>query len=234
MSAHRRRAPRFYFNLRSPYSWLAVCDLDRRYPDVAQAIQWRPFWEPGLRDQKWLTAAGGSFPYSPMTKDKHLYILQDVKRLAADRGLAVRWPVDVAPRWEVAHHPYFIARRHGRELDYVRALGRARWERGEDICDIEVVAAVASELGLTTEEVRGAVDAESIREEATTALLHLDRDGVFGVPFFIAGPEKFWGIDRLPRFADAVRSAGAAAAPLPEGAPAAMPRFDDGHAGGCG
>ncbi len=102
MSAARR--PRCYFNLRSPYSWLAVHDLEHRYPDVAQAIQWRPFWEPGLRDQQWLRAAGGSFPYSPMTKDKHLYILQDVKRLATDRGLTVRWPVDVDPRWEVAHH----------------------------------------------------------------------------------------------------------------------------------
>ncbi len=97
-----------------------------------------------------------------------------------------------------------------------------------------MVAAVAGELGLAPDAVRGAVDAETVREEATAALLHLDRDGVFGVPFFIAGREKFWGIDRLPRFADAVRSAGAAAAPLTDGASTAMPGFDDGHAGGCG
>ncbi|WP_433598122.1 2-hydroxychromene-2-carboxylate isomerase [Nocardia sp. CA-135953] len=234
MTARRRPPPRFYFNLRSPYSWLAVTDLVHGYPDVAASIEWRPFWEPGERDLRWLRAAGGEFPYAPMTKDKHLYILQDVKRLAAERGRTVHWPVDIEPRWEVAHHPYFIARRHGCAVDYVRAMGRTRWEEGRDISDIEVVAACAGGLGLDPDEVRACVDAEVTRGEATEALLDVYRDGVFGVPFCIAGREKFWGVDRLDRFVTAVRATGVTEVASPAGVPGSPPGFDDGHAGGCG
>jgi hypothetical protein len=60
-------------------------------------------------------------------------------------------------------------------------------------------------------------------------------DGVFGVPFFVHGREKFWGLDRLETFAESIRSA------VPDGAQqephavaVAMAASDDGHAGGCG
>ncbi|MFD3697137.1 hypothetical protein ACFWUZ_13460 [Streptomyces sp. NPDC058646] len=40
--SRRRRPPRFYFSLRSPYSWLAYRDLHERHPDVADVLEWRP------------------------------------------------------------------------------------------------------------------------------------------------------------------------------------------------
>ncbi|WP_019819304.1 DsbA family protein, partial [Saccharomonospora saliphila] len=138
-----KKPPRWYFSFRSPYSWLAYRDLVDHHPDVAEAIEWRPFWEP---DPEWsavLAEAGGSFPYVPMSQAKHRYILQDVRRLAAERGLAMRWPVDRNPRWEVAHLGYLAARAEGAGAAYLAEVYRGRWERGEDISSPEVVAAAA-------------------------------------------------------------------------------------------
>jgi 2-hydroxychromene-2-carboxylate isomerase len=244
------REPVFYFSLRSPYSWLAYRDLTERYPDVAERVRWEPFWEPDDSWRQALADAGGRFHYVDMSRAKALYILQDVRRLARDRGLAISWPVDRAPRWEVAHLAFLRARRHGRGREFVGAVYRARWEQGRDISDPGTVGAVAAGLGLDAAEHAAAAEDPELREEALAALRALDRDGVFGVPFFVAGRERFWGLDRLAPFVALVRGEeGAApaaetpavAAPAVEtpdveapGEPALVPGGDLGHAGGCG
>jgi 2-hydroxychromene-2-carboxylate isomerase len=229
------REPVFYFSLRSPYSWLAYRDLLDRYPDVAERVRWEPFWEP---DESWrqvLAEAGIRFHYVDMSRAKALYVLQDVRRLTRDRGLSLTWPVDRAPRWEVAHFGFLRARRHGRGRAYVDAVYRARWEQGRDISDPETIGAVAAELGLDAAEHAGATEDPGLRDEALDALRALDRDGVFGVPFFVAGRERFWGLDRMAAFAALVRAAPPAAAPeAPPVEPVLVPGGDIGHAGGCG
>jgi 2-hydroxychromene-2-carboxylate isomerase len=235
---HRKAAPRFYFSLRSPYSWLALHDLRTGYRAVADQVEWRPFFEPDARSSALLAEAGGQFPYTPMSKEKHLYILQDVKRLAADRGLQFGWPVDRAPVWEVPHLAYLVAARHGRGRDFVTSAARARWQEGLDICDPAVVASWGGELGLDGDALAAAADDPAVRAEGVRALLAIQRDGVFGVPFFAVAHEKFWGVDRLPAFAAAVARAGEARLPAPAEAErpvlAATGSVDDGHAGGCG
>ncbi|MEV7287849.1 2-hydroxychromene-2-carboxylate isomerase [Streptomyces sp. NPDC093252] len=232
--ARRRRPPRFYFSLRSPYSWLARHDLLTRYPAVAAAVEWVPFFEPDAESERLLAAAGGTFPYSPMSAAKHRYILQDVRRLAAGRGLSFTWPVDRDPVWEVPHLGYLVAASHGRGREYVALAARARWERGEDICDRSVIKGFGPELGLDGGELASAADDPGRRAEGVRVLLEIERDGVFGVPFFTDHYDKYWGVDRLPAFvaglADRVPGPDDREEPLPGG----QRSVDDGHAGGCG
>ncbi|OCC07770.1 2-hydroxychromene-2-carboxylate isomerase [Streptomyces sp. PTY087I2] len=202
---------RWYFSFRSPYSWLAFHDLTERYPDVADAIEWRPYWEPDEISSRLLDDEGIQLPYVPMSKEKHLYILQDIKRLSTERGLPIAWPVDRDPNWGVPHLGYLVAEEGGRGRDYIRAVSEARWVKGYDITDRKVIAGLAEGLGLDPLRVANAVDDESIRMRGLGFLREMDRDGVFGVPFFIHRRDKFWGIDRLPGFVAAVRAARAAA-----------------------
>ncbi|WP_370422122.1 2-hydroxychromene-2-carboxylate isomerase [Streptomyces sp. QH1-20] len=206
------KPPRWYFSLRSPYSWLAFRDLTERYPDVADVIEWRPYWEPDEVSNRLLAEEGVQLPYVPMSKEKHFYILQDVKRLSAERGLQVAWPIDKDPNWAISHLGYLVAEDEGRGRDYIAAVSRARWELGHDIADRKVIAAVAEELGLDPDRVANAVDDERLRARGLDILREMERDGVFGVPFFIHRRDKFWGIDRLPVFAETVRAARAVAA----------------------
>jgi len=228
----------FYFSFRSPYSWLGYRDLLAHHPDVAAAVQWRPFWEPEAELLRRLEKSGESFPYVDMSRPKALYILQDVRRLALRRGLSPRWPVDRRPRWEVAHLAYLAARRLDAGPQFIDAVYRARWEQGRDISDPEVVGAVGGQVGLDPHVLATAADDPRLRTEGLDALRAIARDGVFGVPFFIAGRDKFWGVDRMADFVAALGHQPSAAS---AGLDSTMDDHaqleaaaDLGHAGGCG
>lgn len=237
-SDRRVAAARYYFSLRSPYSWLAHRDLQQHHPDVLAALEWLPFWEPGEELLADLESEGGRFLYSPMTRAKHLYILRDVRRLAAARGLSVTWPLDRAPRWDLPHVGYLVAEERGVGSAYVTRLFRARWEEGLDICDPDVLSRLAAPLGLEAGEVVDALSEDGRRVQALEVLQRIAADGVFGVPFFLAGREPYWGLDRLPDVVDTVRAASGGEAVVVDG-PTALAtvvggRADEGHAGGCG
>jgi len=229
--------PRYYFSLRSPYSWLAHRELRTRYPELADRLEWVPFWEPDEHSSSMLAEQGGTFHYSVMSRAKHLYILQDVDRVARQRGIALRWPVDRAPVWEVPHLAYLVALRHGSGPQYVEAAYRARWEQGHDICDRATVRAIGREIGVDGDQLAAASDDPALRRQGVQILLQAGRDGVFGVPFFVHGYRRFWGLDRLSVFVDHVGVGEPPATRRPDPAVAAVgPGIgsDAGHAGGCG
>lgn len=226
--------PTFYFSLRSPYSWLAWHDLKTHYPKLLARLDLKPFWEPDADYQAELGKAGEAFLYTAMSKEKHLYILTDVKRLATRRGLGVRWPVDKAPAWEVPHLAYLRAAQHGQGRAYIEAITAMRWQHGRDICDPATVAEVGNALGLQTAALHESHQDPAIRTQGLQALQACIKGDVFGVPYFALGRERFWGIDRLPDFVMAV---GNAAPPieLETTTAGAQPnRALQDHAGGCG
>ncbi|MEV4319179.1 DsbA family protein [Actinocrispum sp. NPDC049592] len=230
----RKREPRFYFSLRSPYSWLAYRELLDKYADVASAVEWVPFWEPDSRSAELLAELGGKFPYSAMSRAKHLYILQDVGRIAEARQATLTWPVDRDPVWEIPHLGYLVAREQGRGAEYIALAYQARWEQGRNICDPVVVADIATALGLSPDEVTGASEDPVRRKEGAGILLEICRDGVFGVPFFVHGFSRFWGLDRLAEFADHLRAEMVPAESMPSSSEPLGVSGDQGHAGGCG
>lgn len=237
MGRFRSKVPRLYFSLRSPYSWMAVRDLVDNYPDVVDRIEWKPYWDPDDSTTARLEAAGGEFAYVAMSPEKHRYVLQDVRRLTTARGLAVTWPMDDEPRWEVPHLAYFVAAEAGQGLEFVLGASRARWQEGRDICDPNTMAEFEVELGIEQGRLSGAVDDPELQGKGTDALLGAYRDGVFGPPFFVHGFDKFWGLERVSLFADSVRRS------MPpeidvidkiQHPPTLSLSFDMAHPGGCG
>lgn len=232
--------PRMYFSLRSPYSWLALHDLVTGHQDLVTAIDWRPAWEPDPESEARLQAAGGRVIYTPMSREKHFYMLGDVRRLAEQRGLRIDWPVDHSPRWEVSNLAYLAAAEAGAGREFALAVTRARWEHAADISDPATVAGIGAELGLDPDRLARAVENPALIAAGTQCLLAMYRDGVFGVPFFVHRREKFWGVDRLGAFLDRVRASTVATAADPgprsvaAGPSIEVATVDDGHAGGCG
>lgn len=207
-----KRRPRFYFAFRSPYAWMTARLLEGRFPDAPDELDYIPFWEPDARTLELLRERGGEMIYTAMSRAKHLYILQDVKRLAAKHGFALTWPVDVSPWWDLPHLAWLKARRLGRGREFFWATYRARWERGAVIYERDVVRELAREVGLDPEQIASAPEDPEIRNEGAQALLHAHEDGVFGVPFFNLGFDKFWGLDRFEDFAARWKPAAAATA----------------------
>ncbi len=130
-----KKPPRWYFSLRSPYSWFAYLDLTQRYPEVADSLEWIPFWEPDRTTQAMLDEAGVVLPIVEMSRAKNFYILQDLARISKARGLRMTVPIDKDPNWEVSHLAYLAAKAQGLGPQFVDAVYRARWQEGRDITD---------------------------------------------------------------------------------------------------
>ncbi|EFL18161.1 DsbA family protein [Streptomyces sp. C] len=238
MAGRAAKPPRFYFNLRSPYNFFALHDIERRHPGLLDRLEWRPFWEPDETTGRLLDEAGGQFPYTPMSRAKQFYILRDVRRLAADRDLPLTWPADRTPWWEPAHLTWFLAADAGLGREWVARAGRARWLEGRDICDPDTVVELAAGIGLDAAAVAAAPHDAGLRARGAAALKDVHRDGVFGVPYFINGSEPYWGLDRVEEFAASFADGAPAPAARPEERELAVVgagrTTDMSHAGGCG
>jgi 2-hydroxychromene-2-carboxylate isomerase len=98
-----------------------------------------------------------------------------------------------------------------------------------------VIGAIATELGIDPAPLVHAAHDPDVRADGVRALLDIDADGVFGVPFFVHGRARYWGLDRLPDVIAAVRGT----APIRRDTTESVdldttPAADLGHAGGCG
>lgn len=236
------RSPKIFFSFRSPYSWMGLRRLRMRVPDVLERTQLIPFWDPDPDMLAAIRARNADTHYVPMSKPKHLYILHDTKRLAAENGLHMAWPIDVNCHWEVPHLGWLRARSFGAATAFYNAVVEARWARAENICDPAVIHRIASDLGLDADQVAGAHADAEIRAQAADCLVAAYEEDVFGVPYFRLGRQRFWGLDRVDAFADQlVAGARAQRAPLapgvheePNGRVKIGVPYDADTAGGCG
>ena len=230
--------------MKSAYE-LAMERLQKAVPDALSRFELIPFWDPDVVTQRDLEEVGAGSHYVQMSKAKHLYVLQDTKRLVQRLGLRMVWPIDVDPWWEVPHLAWLKARRLGLAAPFYAAITAARWERGENVCDPEVIRGLGPQIGVNGDLLAGATEDREIRNEGLECLAAAYHDDIFGVPYFRVGRHRFWGLDRLDEFLDIVLPTleGRAATsvnelePL-EGVPVALRSmvggYDTDTAGGCG
>ena len=201
----RKGATKYYFSFRSPYSWIAAHRLRERLDTWETSIYRIPFWEPDPITLGLLKDRGGEIIYQPMSRAKHLYILQDIKRLTGKLGYNIAWPIDKENAWwDLPHLAYLSACRKGKGEEFFWAVSRYRWELGKNICSEMVIAEIAGEIGLDPTATVNAPEDDQLRAEGAEALYQCYRDDVFGVPFFMNGYQKFWGVDRVDDFIDSI------------------------------
>jgi predicted DsbA family dithiol-disulfide isomerase len=70
-------------------------------------------------------------------------------------------------------------------LAFDEAIFEALWIDGQDISDVDVLAAIADECGLDGDEVRTAVADEQLRDRLRDQFTEAQQDGVTGVPTFV-------------------------------------------------
>ena len=208
--------------------------LTRALRRPQEVLEFIPYWDPDPRTEAALTAAGGAFHYVQMSKPKHLYLLQDAKRLARRLDVPMRWPIDVDPWWELPHLGFLAARERGAGEAFYREVIAARWQRGEDVCTPEVLAGVAERAGVDPAVVLGAVDDDAAPgrrgglPDARLRRRHLRHPVPAVRPAPVLG---FRPGGRLPRrLGDRAGAPARPAEPVPAGAGG----YDTDTGGGCG
>lgn len=190
MQARRSMPPvTFYFDLGSPYAYLAAERLDTLLP---QRVEWQPLLLGGL------FKASGRSSWALGDNERRQAGIADVERRTRDYGLpAMRWPQEWPTDYLVAMLASTFAFSVGRGREFTRAAFRNAFQEGWDLSDPERVFASATQAGLDRDELEAATRDPEIKQalrRATDAAFGL---GVVGVPTLAVGEQLFWGDDRL-------------------------------------
>jgi 2-hydroxychromene-2-carboxylate isomerase len=191
----------FYFDLGSPYAYLAAERIHRVFEDAGAAA---PEWQPILLGGLFRRFGRDSWANGP-DRDEGM---REVERRAQAYGLPpIRWPEPFPGNTLTAMRTATFAKEIGRTVSFSLAAFRQAFAAGRDlsVADNVFLAAASSELHPRALETAIARDAIKMRlREATGQAGDL---GVFGVPSVIVAGEVFWGDDRLEEAASAAVSA---------------------------
>ena len=185
----------YYMSLNSPWTYLGSA----RFAEIAKRHGCTVDLKPAKFGE--VFAKTGGLPLPKRSPERRAYRMMDLKRWRDHLKLPITLEPKFFPSDEAAGTRLVIATKLAGKDSHALAteIGRALWEREENIADAGVLAAAATRAGLDADAIRKAApsDAEldKLHDQYTAdALAH----GVFGAPSYVLGSrEFFWGQDRL-------------------------------------
>lgn len=186
--------PIFYYDLGSPYAYLAAERIQRVLPVV-------PIWQPILLGGIWKETGGRSWA----TTDKRAQGMAEIERRAAKYGLLpVRWPAGWPNNTLSAMRAAIFAQQTGRTVAFSLAAFRQAFAAGRDLSDVDSILIAAAACELHPNAVLKGIEMQSTKDRLREATREAYERGVRGVPTIAIGDELFWGDDRLEAAAAAV------------------------------
>jgi len=179
--------PVFYFDLGSPYSYLAA----ERVNHVLGVV---PVWQPILLGGVFRATGGGSWS---LTTERAAG-MAEVERRAAARGLPpVLWPDPWPGDMLSAMRAATFAQQSGRAVAFSLAAFRQAFAGGRDLGVVDNVLIAAAACELHPRAVLKGIESRSVKDRLREATDEAVALGVTGVPTVAVGDELFWGDDRL-------------------------------------
>ncbi|MBI2993228.1 MAG: DsbA family protein [Gammaproteobacteria bacterium] len=184
---------RFYFSFRSTFSWFAYHRLQRAGGDLPVDLEKIPLFPP-------TDFNAGRHP------GKQPYARLDAERIAAAYGLTLKWPEPYDIDWIRPHSAFLHALENGKGDEFALRAFAARYTQTANIADAPVLRSIADGCGLDGAAIVSAAADADYHAQVLHGMQRGLADGVFGVPFFFYGEQKFWGNDRLEWLVRAVRT----------------------------
>lgn len=221
---------RFYFSFRSPFAGIAMhrvlhCPEFRDTP-----FELIPVWPEII--------FGGHMDNPSDNLFKLVYVFHDAARQADVAGLdsgylrslsnrfvlpqdadyrSAKVGLQMAPEaWEIPHGAFLHAQEQGCGREFAEAVFARRFgfhgDRVADVLNPEVLSSIAEQIGLDGDRAVAAHRAPAVVEAIDGIRRRSERDGVFGVPFFVVDHggrrESFWGNDHLEYVLRTLRGSG--------------------------
>jgi 2-hydroxychromene-2-carboxylate isomerase len=186
----------FYYDLVSPYSYLAYGQLGRICEENGVALVLRPMLLGAVHKE-----AGIKAPIE--TKLKARYQARDIRRWAEYYGVPLRFPAPFPFRTLKTMRAAMFLRERGELEAFTDAAFALYWEEGEapkgfeEVDEDAPISAVARRTGAEPEEVLEGAASPGAKQDLKDATSEALQRGVFGAPAFFLGDEMFWGNDRL-------------------------------------
>ncbi len=184
------RVIHFYFDLVSPYAYLA----NVRLPGIAGRhgckLAYHPMDIPAAKQ-----AAGNYGPSIREMPAKIKVLGADLERWARHYEVPLKIPrgFDCRP-WNIG---VLYAIEHERAREYVDAAYARIWGAGIDLADSDELTQLAERLPFDTESFLDYVRSPGGEADFQSACDTAHAAGVFGAPIMMVDDEVFWGNDRL-------------------------------------
>ena len=179
--------PVFYYDLGSPYAYLAAERVNQVLPEV-------PVWQPILLGGIWSHAGGESWSLT----DERGEGMAEIEHRAQEYGLQpVRWPDPWPTNTLTAMRAATYCQQIGRGVAFSLAAFRQAFAGGRDLSVTDNVLVAAAACELHPNAMLKAIESRSVKERLRAATAEAAERGVQGVPTVAVGDELFWGDDQL-------------------------------------
>jgi 2-hydroxychromene-2-carboxylate isomerase len=183
----------FYFDLLSPFGYIASTQIDALAARYGRSVDWRPVLV-GVTVMKVMGMKPlGEYPL------KGPYLIRDMERMAKIWGVPLRRHGLKGHNSLNAMRAYVWLKQRDAELAkaFAKAIYRRLWVEGLDITSIETSVIEAQTLGVDGAQLAEAVASDAVKRALQADVENAIAAGVFGAPFFIADDEPFFGNDHL-------------------------------------
>ncbi len=182
----------FWYEFASTYSYLAAMRVEAVAAAAGVAVEWKPFLlGPIFHAQGWDNSPFNIYPV------KGRYMVRDMERLAAERGLAFALPKPFPQNSLLAARVAVVGAEEGWIAPFTRAVFTAEFADGAQIADRGVLAALLDGLRLDSQRILSRIEQPEIKDRLKRQTAAAQELGIFGAPSFVCGNELFWGDDRL-------------------------------------
>ena len=189
----------FYFDVSSPWTYLAFRNIQPMAHELDVTINWRPVLVGGIFNtvnQRMYTSRED--PNSPRNR----YILKDLQDCARQTDLQIVFPPKVFPVNSVKAMRGCIwlagsTAFKGHLLAFIEASFAAYFTRQEDISQDAVLVGICRQIGIDAGAFLAGIELPNIKEALKANTDEAITRGVFGVPSFFVGDDMYFGNDRL-------------------------------------
>ncbi len=178
----------FFFDLSSPYSYLASTQMQGLGERTGAEIAWRPMVLGAV-----FKAVGNEMPARVPPKGR--WMGRDLERWAEHYGVPFRFSSNFPANAIKAMRLILVDDK--RAADVARAGFAAMWVEDRDLTRDEELRRIAERGGLDPAAAMAAIESPAVKDRLRANTDEAVARGAFGAPTFLVGDELFWGNDRL-------------------------------------
>lgn len=189
----------FYFDVSSPWTYLAFRNIQPMAKELRVAIQWRPVLVGGIfntvNQRMYASREDSNSP-------RNRYVLKDLQDCARQTGLTLVFPPKVFPVNSVKAMRGCIWLAQNIELKqhflaFIEATFAAYFTQQEDISQDAVLANICRDAGIDAAAFAEGIMQPDIKQALKASTDEAIARGAFGVPSFFVGDDMYFGNDRL-------------------------------------
>jgi 2-hydroxychromene-2-carboxylate isomerase len=193
-----------FFDCSSPWTYLAFHNLQGLARDLGVEVSWRPILVGGVFNT--VNPSVYEQRASPVPA-KARYMAKDLQDWARAAGLTVIFPPTVFPvNSAKAMRGCIWLAPQGQLVSFATRVFEAYWRDDRDISDDAVLTDICHALGIDPGAFHAAIASQEIKDQLRSNTAEVVARGGFGSPTFFVGDDMYFGNDRLPLLAAAVRA----------------------------